>query len=117
MAVSISVGITAQCQRTKNWSLGVNTPLSKTSNGVSSSGGRVRCRIIAPFCGNAVVIGRCAGAAGQRKLRHGFRPAGFCEGDVRQRNGADAGRAEQSPPGKRVVKWTDPSHLRLLMLS
>jgi hypothetical protein len=33
----------------------VNTPRSKTAHGVSSSGGRLRCRIIDPFCGNAIV--------------------------------------------------------------
>ena len=64
LATSISVGITAQCQRTKNWSLGVNTPLSNTSNGVSSRGGRVLCRIIGPFCGNALVIARSCGPPG-----------------------------------------------------
>src|SRR5262249_132344 len=38
--------------------------LSKTSQGVSRSGGRVRCRIIEPFCGNLVVIGRVSGPPG-----------------------------------------------------
>jgi hypothetical protein len=41
-STSISVGMTAQCQRTKNRSFGVKTDWSNTSNGVSSSGGRVR---------------------------------------------------------------------------
>ncbi len=65
VARSTCSGITAQCQRTKNRSLGVNTPPletgSNTSNGVSSSGGRVRCRIIEPFCGKAAVSARSSG--------------------------------------------------------
>jgi hypothetical protein len=56
-----SVGMTAQCQRTKNESLGVNTPRSKISNGVSSSGGRARCRIMAAFQGKDVVTTRALG--------------------------------------------------------
>jgi hypothetical protein len=46
----------------------VKTPLSNTSNGVSSSGGRVRCKIIGPFCGNAVVIARSSGPPGKGKV-------------------------------------------------
>src|SRR5438445_4479818 len=56
--------MTAQCQRTKKRSFGVNTDWSNTSNGVSSSGGRLRCRMSGPFCGKAVVIGRLSGPPG-----------------------------------------------------
>ena len=52
--------MSAQCQRTKNWSLGVNTDLSKTSIGVSSKGGWTRWRIMLPLPGKALVIGRSA---------------------------------------------------------
>src|SRR5260370_106111 len=56
--------MTAQCQRTKKRSFGVNTDWSNTSNGVSSNGGRLRCRMSGPFCGKAVVIGRLSGPPG-----------------------------------------------------
>jgi hypothetical protein len=48
--------------------LGVNTDPSNTSNGVSNNGGRVRCRISAPFSGRAVVIDRSSGPPGSGSL-------------------------------------------------
>ncbi len=36
--------------------------------GVSSNAGLVRCRIIAPFCGNAVVMGRSLGPPGSGRV-------------------------------------------------
>src|SRR5579859_1512511 len=65
LVTSTEVGITAQCHRTKNRSLGVNTPWSKTSIGVSSSGGRVRCRIMLLLPGKALVSGRFEGPPGR----------------------------------------------------
>src|ERR1700722_17270138 len=52
------VGISDQCQRMKNLSLGVKTPWSKSAKGVSSKGGRLRCSTIAPFWGKSFVNGR-----------------------------------------------------------
>ena len=46
LAIGCALALTAQFQRTKKRSLGVNTPWSNTSNGVSRSGGCVRWRII-----------------------------------------------------------------------
>ena len=63
-ATSISFGITAQCQRTKNRSFGVKMPLSNTANGVSSKAGLVRCSTMLPFSGNSVVSSRSSGPPG-----------------------------------------------------
>jgi hypothetical protein len=42
--------------------------LTEHLKGVSSSGGRVRCRMRAPFWGKVVVIGRSSGPPGRRSL-------------------------------------------------
>ena len=79
-ATSTAVGMTAQCQRTKNWSFGVKTPRSNTSNGVSSNGGRLRCRIIRPFCGKAVVMLRRSGSPGRASSTKASGQAGGLSG-------------------------------------
>src|ERR1700722_4074987 len=56
-----------QCQRTKNLSLGVNTPRSKSEKGVSSIGGRLRCSNIVPFWGKSLVRGRAPLPPGKEK--------------------------------------------------
>ena len=67
VVASTEVGISAQCQRTKNWSLGVKTLWSNTDIGVSSSGGRLRCRIIDPLPGKLEVSGRDEGPPGRAR--------------------------------------------------